>query len=70
VGALPGAGGPHDGASQSNGAVRQSVVDALLGLGFATRQAEQAVDTVLAEDGPRDTSGLLRRALTALGRTR
>lgn len=47
--------------------VRSSVVDALVGLGFAAKQAERAVDDVLGEDGPRETAGLLRRALATLG---
>ncbi|HEX3789341.1 MAG TPA: Holliday junction branch migration protein RuvA [Pseudonocardiaceae bacterium] len=70
VGALPGWASGSDGVGQANGAVRQSVVDALLGLGFAARQAEQTVDAVLTEDGPKDTAGVLRRSLTALGRKR
>jgi Holliday junction DNA helicase RuvA len=69
VGALPGAPGPADGAVVSTSAVRPAVVEALLGLGFPTRQAEQAVDGVLAEpNGARDTSTVLRRALATLGR--
>ncbi|MFI7674093.1 Holliday junction branch migration protein RuvA [Actinophytocola sp. NPDC049390] len=53
-----------------NGAVRGSVVEALTGLGFAAKQAEQAVDGVLAENGHADTSTVLRRALATLGRKR
>jgi holliday junction DNA helicase RuvA len=51
---------------------RDHVVEALVGLGFAARQAEQAVDAVLAEngDGPVDTSATLRTALGRLGRSR
>jgi Holliday junction DNA helicase RuvA len=67
VGALT---GPTQNGTPTNGAVRESVVEALLGLGFAARQAEQTVDAVLAEDGHADTSAVLRRALTALGRKR
>jgi Holliday junction DNA helicase RuvA len=57
------------------GAVRAQVAEALVGLGFAARQAEQAVDAVLAEADSEsaatsDTSGLLRNALTRLGRNR
>lgn len=67
VGALaPDAGAPAAGAGQ----VRASVVEALVGLGFAARQAEQAVDGVLAEDGAADMSTALRRALAGLGRKR
>lgn len=69
VGALPGTPGPADGATVSSAAVRPAVVEALLGLGFPAKQAEQAVDGVLAEaNGVRDKSGVLRRALATLGR--
>lgn len=51
--------------------VRTQVVEALIGLGFAARQAEQATDTVLAQDNSDDdTSTVLRSALTLLGKTR
>ncbi len=53
-----------------NGAVRGSVVEALTGLGFAAKQAEQAVDAVLAENGHSDTPTVLRRALATLGKKR
>lgn len=53
-----------------NGAVRAHVVDALTGLGFPVKQAEQAVDGVLAENGTSDTSTVLRKALATLGRKR
>ncbi|HEX6353781.1 Holliday junction branch migration protein RuvA [Actinophytocola sp.] len=53
-----------------SGAVRGSVVEALTGLGFPAKQAEQAVDGVLAENGTSDTSIVLRRALATLGRKR
>ena len=67
VGKLPFAG---DGATQvsNQSAVRESVVEALIGLGFALKQAEQAVDGVLAENGTGDQSTVLRKALTTLGR--
>lgn len=55
------------------GAARIQVVEALVGLGFAARQAEQAVEAVLGEgsDGSHaDTSAVLRSALTRLGRNR
>lgn len=71
VGALPSLGSPAtNGATASNGAVRHSVVEALLGLGFTARQAEQTVDAVLAEFGGGDTASVLRRALSTLGRKR
>jgi Holliday junction DNA helicase RuvA len=84
VGALPGAQGPADAGSGSPAggphSVRAAVVEALLGLGFASRQAEAAVDGVLADingssgnggtaGGP-DTSVVLRRALATLGSKR
>jgi holliday junction DNA helicase RuvA len=52
---------------------RDQVVEALVGLGFAAKPAEQAVDAVLASngasagDGTADASALLRAALTKLG---
>ncbi|HEX5114334.1 MAG TPA: Holliday junction branch migration protein RuvA [Pseudonocardiaceae bacterium] len=67
VGTLPGAANHAD---TVPGDVRSSVVEALLGLGFPVRQAEQTVDAVLAENGVSDTAGVLRKALTALGRKR
>ena len=50
--------------------VRSSVVEALVGLGFPAKQAEQAVDGVLLENGVTDTSGVLRKALATLGSKR
>lgn len=49
---------------------RDQVVEALLGLGFPARPAEQAVDAVLADDGLGDAAAVLRAALTRLGRSR
>jgi Holliday junction DNA helicase RuvA len=59
-------------ATRGAGAVRTQVTEALVGLGFAARQAEQAVDAVLAETEtePTDTSEVLRSVLTRLGRNR
>jgi Holliday junction DNA helicase RuvA len=51
-------------------AVRAEVVEALTGLGFPVKQAEQAVEKVLAGDGAADTSSVLRAALTTLGSKR
>jgi len=73
VGALvPAASGP---VTRGGGAVRIQVTEALVGLGFAARQAEQAVDAVLAEADPEsartlDTASVLRSTLTRLGRNR
>jgi Holliday junction DNA helicase RuvA len=46
---------------------RDQVVEALVGLGFAAKPAEGAVDAVLGSDGDADASALLRAALTRLG---
>ena len=46
---------------------REQVVEALVGLGFAAKPAEQAVDRVLAGDGDADASTVLRAALSRLG---
>lgn len=56
----------HNGAS----AQRDQVVEALVGLGFTARPAEQAVDTVLGTNPEADASTLLRAALSRLGRAR
>jgi Holliday junction DNA helicase RuvA len=65
----PVASGP---AGSCGSAVRTQVTEALAGLGFAARQAEQAVEAVLAEADREttDTSQVLRSALTRLGRNR
>jgi Holliday junction DNA helicase RuvA len=53
-------------------AVRSPVVEALVGLGFAAKQAEEATDKVLAADHENGeaatTSGALRAALSLLGK--
>jgi holliday junction DNA helicase RuvA len=49
-------------------AVRGPVVDALIGLGFAAKQAEEATDKVLAGDPDATTQSALRAALSMLGR--
>ncbi len=56
--------------ADGNGQVRGHVVEALTGLGFAAKQAEQAVDAVLSGNGTADTATVLRTALAALGRKR
>ncbi|MQY21886.1 Holliday junction branch migration protein RuvA [Nocardia macrotermitis] len=50
--------------------VRDQVIEALVGLGFGIKQAEPAVDTILAEDPALDTSKTLRAALGMLGKNR
>ncbi len=52
------------------GGPRAQVVEALLGLGFPIKPAEQAVDAVLAENGAADAAAALRAALGRLGRHR
>ena len=67
IGAAPGA----DGIVTAHGrAVRAPVVEALVGLGFAAKQAEEACDKVLAGDPEADTATALRAALSMLGRTK
>ncbi len=66
-----GAAGPSGGAPAVNGhGVRGPVVEALVGLGFAAKQAEEATDKVLARDGDATTSGALRAALSLLGKSK
>jgi Holliday junction DNA helicase RuvA len=48
-------------------AVRAPVVEALVGLGFAVKQAEEATDKVLANDPEATQSAALRAALSMLG---
>jgi Holliday junction DNA helicase RuvA len=50
-------------------AVRVPVVEALVGLGFAVKQAEEATDKVLAADPDSTTQSALRSALSMLGKT-
>lgn len=65
IGAVAGAGGSS---TATGHAVRTPVVEALVGLGFAAKQAEEATDKVLADDPDATTSGALRAALSMLGR--
>jgi len=65
IGAVPGAGGS---AAAIGHAVRMPVVEALVGLGFAVKQAEEATDKVLADDPGATTSTALRAALSMLGK--
>jgi Holliday junction DNA helicase RuvA len=65
VGALPGSGVV---AGAVGHAVRTPVVEALVGLGFAAKQAEDACDKVLADDPDATTSSALRAALSLLGK--
>jgi holliday junction DNA helicase RuvA len=59
------------GAPALNGhGVRSPVVEALVGLGFAAKQAEEATDKVLAGDHEATTSSALRAALSLLGKSK
>jgi holliday junction DNA helicase RuvA len=56
-------------ATSVNGhAVRGPVVEALVGLGFAVKQAEEAIDKVMANEPEATTSSALRAALSMLGK--
>ena len=67
--------GTSSAATAVNGhSVRGPVVEALVGLGFAAKQAEEATDKVLAgfkeQNGGATTSTALRSALSLLGKTK
>ena len=57
-------------AAATGHAVRMPVVEALVGLGFPIKQAEEACDKVLAADPEANTSSALRAALSMLGKTK
>jgi Holliday junction DNA helicase RuvA len=61
---------PSTGSSVNGHGVRGPVVEALVGLGFAAKQAEEATDKVLAADEKATTSTALRSALSSLGKTK
>ena len=67
VAATPGAGGT---AVIGPLGVRGPVVEALVGLGFPVKQAEEACDKVLANDPEAGTATALRAALSMLGKTK
>lgn len=72
VDAIFGSGG---GASFTSGSVignpvREQIVEALTGLGFPAKQAEDATDAVLAAQPDASTSAALRSALASLGKSR
>ena len=64
IGAVAASGVPATGGR----AIRGPVVEALVGLGFAAKQAEEATDKVLADDPEASTQSALRAALSMLGR--
>lgn len=68
------AGGAVGAAPAAASGVKPDVVEALVSLGFQAKQAEKAVDGVLAangsDNGSGDTSAVLRAALGVLGKKR
>lgn len=66
IGAVP----ASEGATFSGHGVRTPVIEALVGLGFAAKQAEEATDRVLADDPEITTPAALRTALSRLGKTK
>ncbi len=76
VDATPGGGSAEPPTARPRVTGRDHVVEALIGLGFAAKQAEQAVDAVLGQNGAEanghepDTSATLRAALSRLGKSR
>ncbi len=61
-------GAPSDIVVAAGSRSRIQVVEALIGLGFAAKQAEQATDVALAADPQANTTAALRAALGTLGR--
>ena len=61
---------PSPGVPVNGQGVRGPVVEALVGLGFAAKQAEEATDKVLTADAEATTSTALRSALSLLGKTK
>lgn len=57
-------------AAPTGGAVRGPVLEALIGLGFTAKAAEEAIDAVLAAEPEATTSAALRAALSILGRSK
>jgi len=62
--------GPSGAVAATGHVIRTPVVEALVGLGFPIKQAEEACDRVLAGDPDATTSSALRAALSQLGKTR
>jgi holliday junction DNA helicase RuvA len=63
--------GNSSAATAVNGhSVRGPVVEALVGLGFVAKQAEEATEKVLANEPEATTSTALRSALSLLGKTK
>ncbi|MEV0707199.1 Holliday junction branch migration protein RuvA [Nocardia aurea] len=70
VNLVPVQAGPPGSVPPAIAPVRDQVIEALTGLSFPLKQAEQAVDTVLAEQPAAGTSAALRAALNLLGKNR
>jgi Holliday junction DNA helicase RuvA len=68
VGSTSGAAIPSG--SGAGNTIRDQIVEALTGLGFASKQAEDATDSVLAAQPDASTSAALRSALAYLGKSR
>ena len=68
VGAGFATGGAVPAAGLNGHAIRGPVVEALVGLGFAVKQAEEATDKVLATEHDASTAAALRAALSLLGK--
>ncbi|WP_409483068.1 Holliday junction branch migration protein RuvA [Arsenicicoccus dermatophilus] len=68
VGVLPGATAPSEGVAAAPAGAQPQVVEALVGLGWSAKQAEDAVGRVLKAGGAGTTSEMLRAALRELGR--
>lgn len=72
--AAPGGGGMSVNGSAGSTAWRPQVIDALVGLGFTAKQADDAVEAVAGTDEPATAAGdvgvLLRRSLALLGRNK
>jgi len=59
---------PSGSVTMNGHSVRGPVVEALVGLGFAVKQAEEATDKVLANEPEATTTSALRLALSMLGK--
>jgi Holliday junction DNA helicase RuvA len=70
VNLVPVPSGPPGSTPAAGTPVRDQVAEALVGLGFSAKQAEQAIDAVLADQPAADTSAALRAALGMLGKNR
>ncbi|OAK54335.1 Holliday junction branch migration protein RuvA [Rhodococcoides kyotonense] len=71
VDAIVGSSGvPLSSGSAAGSPVRDQIVEALTGLGFAVKQAEDATDSVLAAQPDASTSAALRSALAYLSKSK